>query len=300
MAYKDFTQFNEAAQDIRPTARIQLIQRILNAASLVSSLAQGVPIRWASSYKSFQVLKYVTDQDPVDVTTNAAISAVDSVLYEADNQLKSSTDDMNTLTAELESLDIIGRAEVSNILPDLSAFDYLLLGEIPSMDAMLLAKLSNSGTGVSNFTIISLQGYISIRSSVYTGDDAWVCHMVRQVNDTNNPALDCFAYYVKPNSDNKGIILQADFLPEVNSLRIRAQNFGGDTVYANSLSKTALQQLIDDNQPHNISMSASSGRLNITGAIMGGVDVRGHADASSILGLPDPTNVIEVLDSMIE
>lgn len=307
--YKDFSAYNDAAEQVRPTARIQLIQRILNAASLISSLVSGVPLKWASSYKSFQVLKYSENSNPEDVTPNNAITAVDSIIHEAESQLRASKDDMTTLTTELSKLDTRGTLNYwditnSELTSEFKIYTYFLI--------------ATPGAGTPNIKYIGI---------VFPMDGApeGFCMSADQWNsidlsNSRKASIDfqhdkpSTAWISIPNFMGSGNVF-SQVIFALGSNVEQAESYHTDFLmlewtstnsttyfYASTAANRSANYFLAipwNTEPRYSTIPMSSVGAASTGAAWRpGLNLKCRVTPNSFLGLPDPTQIINILDNM--
>lgn len=293
--YKDFSQYNEAAEEIRPSARIQLIQRILNAANIISNLAAGVPLRWANAYKSFQVLVPNEQGAPTDYTTDEAVSSVNSILHEAESQLKSSQDDMNTLSSELEKFSIHGTIDTSNLGFILSEtwvrfdnwvhaiwFDHA--GNPMICRRMTEAEWGNLASNKIDLTDIALSQKLNYKISTDTADYR---------------SFSSFNFYRRNHLSNK--------VDDICNINISREPNAGAAIWYVAVSLCEINSTVGETSVFTINPVSTSDYSpthpgsdpDDTGILTNvAIEIDGFVDAGTALGLPDPTDVISILDSM--
>lgn len=313
--YKDFSSYNEEAENIRPTARIQLIQRILNAANLISSLAAGVPLKWASSYKSFQVLKYQENQDPTDVTSANAVSAVDSILHEAESQLRASQDDMNTLKTELTEMPISGITDWSagvRLRPD-TYYRILSAGGAYNSNYSFCFYSDEDGSFESRIRIMAADTFNNLPNKVDIGPLASIPLVIQTRSDSPDINNTCFRY-ARLASKEYAEVYDIGAVKFYNASTNKYSLEVDMTVYIYSrgrktfTSRESKRFIIPDLNNYDF-LSGSNIKVvpledsNSVSRFEGQyaqteVPVMGNANADISLGLPDPTNLISILDGM--
>lgn len=298
--YKDFTNYNIAAENIRPTARIQLIQRILNAANIISNAAAGVPLRWANAYKSFQVLVPQESGAPSDYTTAEAISAVDSVLHEAESLLKSSQDDMNTLTTELSKMPLTGTIDHVQYAFDVSN-KYLVVYD----------------TGTSQ-NVVALNIDSNIQPDFvrcFTRESFEALHPGLKVNGTgyipsDNRSIYSYINTLGANREVTYTLIPAKF-PDSQVLygfiEVVISHSRIGTTYDVTCTKYDTNHNFLYARTYNFDVNTLQPDTNVSGdriyncALKGTIfnaEVKGSLDSTDALGLPDPTDVITELDNL--
>lgn len=106
MSYKNFDAFNKALSDLAPTARSNLIFRLINLASQLSSIVEDLPGNWARAYASLQQLQYDANGKLEDVTSSEAISSVDNLIYAVRSKFLSVKNDLDSLSKQIEAMTI--------------------------------------------------------------------------------------------------------------------------------------------------------------------------------------------------
>lgn len=102
MSYKSFEPFNKVLGDLAPTARSNLIFRLINLASQLSGVVEDLPGNWARAYASIQQLQYDADGKLEDVTSAEAISSVDNLIYSVRSKFLSLKNDLDSLAKQIE------------------------------------------------------------------------------------------------------------------------------------------------------------------------------------------------------
>jgi hypothetical protein len=305
--YKDFSTFNRDADDIRPTGRIQLIQRILNAASLISTLSAGVPLKWANAYKSFQVLKPVSNADPVDVTTPEAVSAVDSVLYEAHSQLRASWDDLRTLRSELEKMPLVGKASWA-AYPKWPARSYILIAQVAVQgEPCCLCLYTDDESDLHNSLFIMRYSYFSSLANTVVADGSNSSIYHYQIADFSGRNVRSISGRVSSSGDSD--VYDFSFLTESanNQCTVRAKliqiHFDSENsahVYPSQCFQTistapgASQELT-----YSFDAVTSSNGMFEGLAPSQSLTVLGSLDSEVALGLPDPSAVIADIENLL-
>lgn len=106
MSYKNFEAFNKALSDLAPTARSNLIFRLINLSSQLASIVEDLPGNWARAYASVQQLQYDADGRLEDVTSTEAISSVDNLIYAVRSKFLSVKNDLDSLAKQIDSVPI--------------------------------------------------------------------------------------------------------------------------------------------------------------------------------------------------
>lgn len=301
--YKNFSTYNTAAESVRPSARIQLVQRILNAANIISNLVNGVPLKWASSYKSFQVLKYSENSSPEDVTSANAISAVDSILHEAESQIRSSNDDMNTLLSEIQRMNTTGYMDYWN----------LTCPELKVNDSYYYICVVTPGAGTADMRYIG----VKITGSPYFQPTGF-CLSASEWNALTNAKIVVSTAENKPSSTwmkttnlaGTGSFLQHFMFACGATLQdADERNRAAIILETINMSSTCYIYLALGSASYKVAIpwnSSTSGSIAMTSSTdfaanvinSTGFAVGCHVNPKDILGLPDPTNVISILDNM--
>lgn len=314
--YKDFTAYNDEAEKIRPTARIQLVQRLLNAANLISSLGQGVPLKWAQSYKGFQVLKYSENQDPEDITSANAVSAVDSILHEAEAQLRASLDDMNSLKLEAQKMPITGSALWTNFYPIPRDTYFNILSQVSnSVTYRLCVKTDDLGDLItdkvyvmtetkwnslpsnSKIDVVNDTTRVALEISCPMGEANGRPYVrcVRLVNPHDYYDVVVGGYYAT--SSVRCWTFQITDHYVVNPNSVQKYNFGLSIEVGNV-------SLPSDSQITTIDLPSVGMRTEFEFEGNGGkyptIPITGSVDTDEALGLPDPSNLIDILDRMTD
>lgn len=293
--YLDFSQFNQAAEGVRPTARIQLIQRILNAASIISSLCSGIPLKWASGYKSFQVLKYSENQDPTDVTTSEAVSAVNSILFENRAQVESSNEDMQTLTTELSNISVVGHLSYKSMLKAYipsDAANVLYASILTPSAGFISLKLSKNGhiMGVScgnqaawsalaeNAILPQPKGKIPV---LITGQDGNGNYTATAIGGTVSDSLVLYKLTLVNNS------LEVEVIETF--INGASQSGHASVPFTDISAATTMSDV----------RFTGDSRYQASGPACYSPTIEGTADAREYLGLPDTGPVITALNNLI-
>ena len=106
MSYKNFDAFNKALGDLAPTARSNLIFRLINIASQLSGVVEELPSNWARAYASLQQLQYDANGKLEDVTSIEAITSVDNLIYAARSKFLSLKNDLDSLSRQIEAMTV--------------------------------------------------------------------------------------------------------------------------------------------------------------------------------------------------
>lgn len=101
MSYKSFEDFNEAFIDLAPTARSNLVYRLLNLASQLSSVLTDLPVNWARQYSSIQQLQYDAQGNIQDVTPSEAVTSADYLVSSAKAKFDSVRNDLLSLEKQI-------------------------------------------------------------------------------------------------------------------------------------------------------------------------------------------------------
>lgn len=297
--YLDFSQFNQAAEGVRPTARIQLIQRILNAASIISSLCSGIPLKWASGYKSFQVLKYSENQDPTDVTSAQAISAVNSILYENRAQIESSDEDMETLTTELSDIPVIGHLSYKSMLKKFipsDSYDTIYALLLTTSQGRIALKLSKDGyiKGVSCCNVAAWTALANDPKNILsaaggklpvtiTGKDANGNYIATVIGGTISDSLVMYKLKLANSTSSLEVEVIETFINGAS------QSGHASVPYSDISGSTSMSDV----------RFTGDSRYQARGPACYSPEIEGNADAHEYLGLPNTDDVVAALNNLI-
>lgn len=300
--YKNFSDYNDAAQDLRPTAKSQLVQRILNGVNTLSSLGQQLPLKWANAYKSFQVLKPVTGQNPEDVTSENAVSAVDSILYDTKSQLQASQEDIDTLCTEMNKIPASTQLQLQDVTkngaqnfgndsmfcvykvancgyvarlpfgnvgePQIFRCDLTTYNNLAQHSYVLTAQSSDTPT------------WVNVANTYYTIQFGWYNGSIAQGTHPMKAAV-----FVYVGSTNVIVFIRTDNVET-----------GESHSYKFTCSKTAPapSEMYEEVDPDD-----TAANIGVAGSLYTGQQVPFNLDIKTALDLPDATSVIEAIDDLL-